>query len=205
VSYATADGSGVAPGDYTASSGTVVFPPGTTTQSLVVPVAGDALNESDEYFSVNLTAATNATLAVSQARGTIVNDDPLPGLSIADVRVAEGKSGTTIANFVVSLSAASGRRVTVSYATANGTATAGSDYTAVSGVLVFLPGEVTKTISVPIAGDTIAEPDETFTVNLSTPSNATVTQAQGVCTIVNDDEPVVQPHIKVFLPLVAQS
>ena len=125
-------------------------------------------------------------------QGTIVNDDVappiLPTLSIADVVVTEGNAATTT-TFTVTLSAAAAGAVTVSYATADGTATAGSDYTATSGTLSFAAGETTKTITVAIAGDTVVEPDETFTVNLSAATGATIADAGALGTIVNDDGP----------------
>jgi hypothetical protein len=112
---------------------------------------------------------------------------PVPTLSVEDVTFGEGNSGTANVLFTVSLSAASADTVTVSYATANGTATAGSDYTAVSGTLSFAPAEVTKFIPVSIIGDTTFEANETFTVNLSNPTNATIADASGTGTIMNDD------------------
>ena len=101
--------------------------------------------------------------------------------------VTEGNSGTTTAAFTVTLSAASPQTVTVNYATANGTATAGSDYVAQTGTLSFTAGQTSKTISVTVNGDTTVEPNETFFVNLSSPSGATIADAQGQGTITNDD------------------
>src|SRR5204862_229208 len=105
----------------------------------IVPVKGDLLNEPDETFLLQLSNATNAVIACAQAVGTIVNDDPVPSLCVEDVRVVEGNSGTTEARFTVRLSAASGQPVSVDYATADGTASSGSDYVAASGTLVFAP------------------------------------------------------------------
>jgi hypothetical protein len=99
----------------------------------------------------------------------------------------EGNSGTTAFNFTVSLSAASSQTVSVNFATANGTATAGEDYTAASGTLTFAPGEVNKTLTVQVNGDALIEGNETFTVNLSNASNATIAIAEGTGTILNDD------------------
>src|SRR5690606_18410754 len=93
------------------------------------------------------------------------------------------------ATFTVTLSAASGQTVSVNYASNNGTATAGSDYTAVSGILTFAPGQTTQTITVPITNDMLAEPSETFNVVLSTPSNATIAVSTGVGTILDNDQP----------------
>jgi uncharacterized repeat protein (TIGR01451 family) len=110
-----------------------------------------------------------------------------PSISISDPQVTEGNAGTTALTFNVFLSAASALPVTVSAATANGTATAGSDYTATSGTVTFNPGETTKPFSVTVTGDVTAEPDETVLVNLTNPNNATIADNQGVGTIRNDD------------------
>ncbi len=113
---------------------------------------------------------------------------PTPSISINDVTVTEGDSGTTDATFTVSLSEAIGRQVTVDYATAaDGTATAGEDYRATSGTLTFNAGETSKTITVPVYGDTADESDETFYVDLSNPTNATIADGRGTGTIQDDD------------------
>ena len=111
-----------------------------------------------------------------------------PTVSIADVRAPEGNAGAADATFTVTLSAASAQTVTVQYATADGTATAGSDYTARSGTLTFAPGQTTQPILVPILGDLVDEPDETFRVVLSAPTGATLARAEAVGTIADDDD-----------------
>jgi hypothetical protein len=111
-----------------------------------------------------------------------------PSVTINNVSVTEGNKGTTSAAFTVSLSAASTSSVTVQYTTANGTATAGSDYQAAAGTLTFAPGETSKTVNELVQGDRVPEPNETFSVNLTNPLNATAANGQGVGTIV-DDEP----------------
>ena len=192
VNYATANGTAVAGSDYTATSNTVTFAPGQTSQTISVPVIGDTITEANETFTVNLTTPTNATISDAQGVGTIVNDDVaavLPQLSINDVSLTEGNSGTSNAVFTVKLSTPSTQTIKVNYATANGTAVAGSDYTATSNTLTFAPGQTSQTISVPVIGDTITEANETFTVNLSTPTNATISDAQGVATILDNDSP----------------
>jgi Calx-beta domain len=150
---------------------------------------GDTTVEPNETFMVNLSGASGATILNSQGVGTITNDDSagLPTLSISDFSVNEGNSGTTLANFTATLSAAAASTVTVNYATADATATAGSDYVAQSGTLTFTAGQISKTIAVVVNGDTSVEPNETFTVNLTSPVGATLADAQGVGTIVNDD------------------
>jgi hypothetical protein len=103
--------------------------------------------------------------------------------------VTEGNTGSVNAVFTVTLSTVSAQTVTVQYATANGTAAAGSDYTAASGTLTFAPGDLTKTLTVPVLGDTLVEPSETFLVNLTNPTNATLADAQAVGTIVDNEGP----------------
>jgi len=187
VDYATANGTATAGSDYVATSGPLSFSPGTTTQTVTVTVNGDVLDEPNETFFVDLTNPSNATIADPQGIGTIVDDDGTPSLSIGDTSVTEGNSGTVNASFPVSLSAPSGQTVTVLYATANGTATAGSDYTARTGILSFPPGMTGQTVIVSVIGDLLNEPNETFFVNLSGAINATLEDPQGIGTIIDDD------------------
>ena len=114
---------------------------------------------------------------------------PPPTISISDVTVGEGDSGTTQAVFTVSLSANSSQTVTVDYATADGTAITLDDYASASGTLPFDPGETIKTISVPVSGDTLNEDDETFVLDLRNSTNASILDAQGQGSILNDDVP----------------
>jgi hypothetical protein len=111
----------------------------------------------------------------------------VPSVSITGGTVLEGNSGTTPLPFTVTLSHASTTTVTVSYATADGSATAGQDYTATAGKVTFAPGVVSQVIDVSVLGDTTVEPTETFTVTLSNPSGATIATASAVGTITNDD------------------
>ena len=123
---------------------------------------------------------------------------PLPSINISDVTISEGNSGTKNATFTVTLSAASTSSVTVNYATRNGTATAGAaasggDYTAASGKLTFSAGQTSKTINVAVLGDTIYEPDETFYLDLSAASGATLARTSATGTITNDDAQPMPP------------
>ncbi len=187
VSYATANVTANSGSDYTSTSGTLTFLPGETSKSIAVTVNGDVQNELAETWVVNLTNQVHAVLSDSQGVGTITNDDPLPALSLADVKTTEGNTGTKNLNFIVGLSAASGRIVTVQYAALPGTATPGSDYTAASGTLTFNPGQISKTVSIVIAGDTLPEADETLLVSLSSASGAVLLDGEAVGTIQNDD------------------
>ncbi len=191
VQYATSDGTATQPGDYAQTTGTVTIPAGQTTGSATVNVVGDTTDEADETFTVTLSQPTNATLGTASATQTITDDDDEPGLSIADANVIEGDAGTTNATFDVTLSAASAKTVTVDYTTNNGTATQPGDYTTTSGKLTFEPGQTTQSVSVPVKGDTEGEPNETFTVTLSNPSNATITDGTANGTITDDDNPMV--------------
>ncbi len=192
VEYATEDGTATAPSDYTAvTNGTVTIPAGQTTGTAAVEVIGDTLDEDDETFLVNLGAvddAANATVSDGEGTGTITDDDEPPSLSIGDVAVKEGKSGIRNATFTVTLSKVIDVPVTVEYATSNGTAKAPSDYEATDGTLTFDPGETSMTVTVKVKGDKTKEKNETFFVDLSDATNATIDDGQGKGAIQNDDK-----------------
>jgi len=187
VNYATGFGDATPGVDYDSASGTLTFDPGTTAQTIDVTVHGDTLSEANETFVLFLTNPVNARIADNSGTGTILDDDPLPLLSIGDAAVTEGDSGMATASFAVTLSAPSGQRVSVSYATSDGTANAGSDYVAESGLVTFAAGSTSRTITVSVLGDLADEPDETFFVNLSDPIHATLDDVQAAGTIVDDD------------------
>lgn len=190
VDVATSAGSATAGTDYITTTGTLSFAAGVTTRTIFVPVNGDLLDEADETFSVTLSQASGeATLGDETATATIRDNDPLPALSIADAQANEGNSGTTNLVFTVTLAPVSGRSVSVAYAASAGSASSGSDFTAASGTLTFNAGQTTRTISVAIQGDGIVEADETFTLTLSLPSNATIADGTATGTILNDDVP----------------
>ena len=140
---------------------------------MTVAVNGDADLETAETFFVNLTNAVGATITDSQGLGTITNDDH-SAVSVSDASVAEGHDGTTNLTFTVSLDLPSTGTVMVDFATASGTAAAGNDFVATSGTLTFAPGVSQMPINVNTLADLTIEPDETFTVNLSAPTNATL-------------------------------
>ena len=192
VHYATEDGTGtVADNDYEAASGTLTFAPGATTQTISVTVNGDTTDEADETFDVNLTtpSPSSSTITTASATATIVDDDTLPLVNVNNpAPIDEGDSGTVTLLFTVTLSSASTDTVTVAYTTANGTATAGPDYTAVSGTLTFAPGQTSKEISVVVKGDSSNEAHETILLQLSAPTNAKVGISPGTATITDDDE-----------------
>ncbi|MEO8670321.1 MAG: ExeM/NucH family extracellular endonuclease [Tahibacter sp.] len=187
---ATADGTAVAPGDYTAKSLTgQTIPAGSSTYSFTVLVNGDTTPETNETFLVNVTNVTGAIVTDGQGQGTIVNDDAAPNLTINDVSLNEGNAGTTTFTFTVSLSApAPAGGVTFDIATADSAAVAPGDYTAKSLTGQTIPaGSSTYSFSVLINGDTTPETDETFFVNVANVTNAIVVDGQGLGTILNDD------------------
>ena len=191
VKYQTADGTAAASADYNALPlTTLTFTPGQTSLPVTVQVKGDLLDELNETFNVSLSAPTNATIADESGLGTITDNDPTPSLRVNNVSVTELNAGAVNATFTVSLSAASARSVTVNYQTANGTAAATADYTALPvTALVFAPGQTTKTVPVSVKGDTLDEVNETFKLILSAPVNATLAVRQGTGTIVDNDLP----------------
>ncbi len=176
--------------DYAAvAGGTLAFAAGETSKSFTVSVSGDALDEADETVVASLSNPRNATVSTATGTGTITDDDAAPSLSIDSPSVAEGDGGAADLTFTATLSAASGRRVTVDYADAGtGTATSGTDYTAVAGgTLAFAAGETSKSFTVSVTGDVLDEADETVVAVLSRPANAVLGTARGVGTIIDDD------------------
>jgi hypothetical protein len=142
---------------------------------------------------------TNYVLNGTPLSGETTPPPVTPAISIADVTISEGNSGTKNATFTVTLSAASASAVTVNYATRNGTATAGTaanggDYTTANGTLAFSAGQTSKTINVAILGDTVFESDETFYLDLSAAVGATLSRSSATGTITNDDAQPTPPN-----------
>ena len=192
VNYATTAGTATRGADYARTTGTLTFRAGALTRTLAVPIVNDLLDEADESFAVVLSGARHARVARARATGTIADDDAAPELTIGD-RSAVESAGQM--EFTVELSAASGRQVTVSYATLAGTAAEGVDYTRTAGALTFEPGALSRTLAVPIVDDAVDEADETFAVRLSDVRHATPAGGAATLTatgtIVDDDEPAV--------------
>jgi hypothetical protein len=188
VDYATADGLAFAASDYTADSGTLTIPAGDLTATLDVAVGADTLNEDDETFTVTLSAAAEADLAQDTAVVTITDDDDVV-ISVADVSVIEDDASVSSAAFVLTLSGESEQDITVDYATSDGEAGAGEDYTKTSGALTLAAGETTATVDVPLLSDDINEDTETFGLTLSNVVARGVTLGNDLATasIVDDD------------------
>ncbi len=197
VDYATSNGTATAGSDYTATSGTLTFAPGELTKFISIPVTDDNLFENaNETFNLTLSNPTNSAVLVTPATATVTifDNDSKPFVSFSSSTIfilAEGDSGTTNLTFRLNLSNPSVQTVTVDYATANGTATAGSDYVASSGTITIPAGTSFATASIPINGDTTVEPNETFTLTLSNATNVSFLGSSGAfVTILNDDASV---------------
>ncbi len=180
VRYATGNGTAEAGADFTGTAGVLTFAAGETRRTVDVPVIDDNAAEPAESFSLRLTAPANAVLGDALGIGRISDDDALPMLSAHDAIASEG-AGTI--DFDVTLSAPSGRAVTVQVRTEDGSAVHGHDYRAVVGELRFAPGEVHRVIGVPVIDDAVDEVDvETIGFTLSGPANATVADGAGTAT-----------------------
>ncbi len=189
VQVSTAPGTATAGLDYSSQTTVVTFQPGTTTATASIVVISDTIYEPNETVFLNLSSAANGTIAQAQAVGTIIDDDPLPQVRVANVTITEGNSGTTNAVFTVTVLGGSAFPLSFDYATADDTATAGQDYLARSGTITIAPGTTTATFAVPVIGDTLSEPHERFFVNLANAQGATFVsnQASG---FINTDDPL---------------
>jgi hypothetical protein len=184
VNYGPENGLAVGGKDFDLLPGSLTFTPGQTTKQITVAVRGDTIDEHDEEFAVNLSAASGADISDGEGTGTIVDNDAAPSITISDVSKKEGRRGTTAFAFTVSLSGVSEKSIFVDYATANGTATAGQDFIAALGTLTFAPGQTSRVLTINVNGDRTREASETFFVNLV---GENVTDAQGRGTILDDD------------------
>lgn len=189
VNYDTASGTANPGSDYSSKSGFLVLSSFQPQATITVTVFGDTTPESDEVFAVNLYNPVGANLIDSQGVGTILNDDSLPVIVLGPDFVTEGSAGTINLTLPISLTVASASTVTVDYQTADGTATAATDYLARQGTVSFSPGVKRTSITIPIVGDTIDENDENFYIYLSNPHNATIFDSQDTVTIYDDDAP----------------
>jgi len=191
VDFATVAGTATAGSDFTARTGTLTIPAGSTSGIIAIQVKGDTTTEPNETFKVHLTNATGgAGIKRGNGTATILNDDPpKPGIrvGVGNAAVLEGNSSSRSLRFTVSISEKTTKVVKVHYATSGGTATAGTDYTAASGTATIPVGKTAVTFNVKVKGDTTAEPTETFQVKLTSPTNATISRPTGTGSILDDD------------------
>jgi hypothetical protein len=173
--------------DFAAAEGDVTFAPGQTSIPIDVLLLPDSIPEAAESFRVEITGGPDISVAIGSATGRILDSDPAT-ITVQDASAPERDSGASSLAFVVRLAHPSPLPVTVAYSTAPGTATPGADYVPASGTLTFEPGEVTKNVQVSILGDVALEADETFFLDLSSPSGGVLATSRGVGTIANDDQ-----------------
>jgi hypothetical protein len=192
VDYATSDGTALAGKDYDATTGTLTFAPGQTTQSVSVSVRADRKTEANEAFTLTLSnvdggAASGppVTVVKEDATATILDNDPK--VKLGDVRVRERNKKMSNANFKIKLSHASPDVVTVRFATANGSARARSDYKPVKKTILFLPGQRKQTVLIAIKGDRRNESNERFIAKLSKVRGGLLGDAKGIATILDND------------------
>ena len=175
--------------DLGSTTGPVSIAANATTGTFTVPTAQDTTDEHDETFTVTLSAPSSSALLSMDptATGTITDDDPPPALSVADASAPEARGSVT---FRVTLSPASGKTVTVGFATSTesgDTATSPADFTANSVTLTFPPRVTRNTVTIQTVDDSIFAADETFTATLSSATNAVISDATAKGTIINDD------------------
>ena len=196
VTYATANGTAVAPGDYTGANATLNFSAGQTQKSVAIKVNGDTAVEPTEQFTFNLSSPVNGMISDKYAVGTIRDDDspppPAPTLTIGDVGVAEGTGLTRSVSVPVWLTAAATQPIQFTCSATNGSATAGADYTAPSPCTgTIAAGSTSSAVNVSIVGDNVIEPNETFTINVLSATGASIGDGQGLVTLIDDDTPTV--------------
>ncbi|MFM6318573.1 MAG: Calx-beta domain-containing protein, partial [Dolichospermum sp.] len=180
----TSDYTGATPG----TGKTITFAAGASTATLTIDPTADTIVESNETVALTLAAGTGYTIGTTAAvTGTITNDDLLPNLNLsANQTIVEGNTNPQNVTYTVTLSNASTQTITVQYATANGTAIAGADYTSTSGTLTFNPGVTSQVINIPILNDSLNEANETFSLTLNSPTNASLGTSQTVTTTITD-------------------
>ena len=208
VAYATADGTATAGADYTRTSGTLTFADGETAQTVSVPVADNADDDGYRSFTVTLSSPSGATLGNATATGTILDDEGAEDAYWHDMRIEDAaaieNNGTL--DFQVRLERFAFRDVTVAYATWDGTAIAGEDYTETSGILTIPVQSASETISVPITNDTDDEAlRKTFTLTLSNPTHANLIDATATGTILDDDVTVPSNSMPMSVSLASDS
>ena len=191
VSYRTVEKSARSGVDFVAVSGRVVIPAGAKGRTVRVPVLDDALDEATEHFRVRIYDPAGASIIDRSGRVSIFDDDPTPTMGVGDVSLTEPTSGTSTLSFPVTLSAPSGRTISVSYVVTAGTATSGTDYVASpsTGQLVLPAGTTSGVIPVTVLSDNALESSETLQVTLYSPVHVTVIDGSAVGTILDSTAP----------------
>ncbi|MGI8425197.1 MAG: Calx-beta domain-containing protein, partial [Actinomycetota bacterium] len=199
-SYKTEDGRATEGADYQKAQGQVSIPKGGTSALIPTTVIGDTLAEPTENFFLQISKGQGATLQKAKGEAKIL--DAGPGISVGDVSVTEGNSGTTPAVFTVVANSAPLQRASVRFTTHQGTAKPSDDYLEQLEQITFEPGQVAKTVTVQVKGDTTPEQDEDFSATLSDPKASGLLRPTGKGTIKNDDAPLDEPPLP-HLPALA--
>ena len=190
VTYATSDGTASAGSDYGVSSGTLSFTAGQISRTFTVPITNDTIDEANETVNLILSNPTGGAQLGPQntALLTITDNDAGGVLRFKTATYSVSEVGP-VATITVTRSGGTASAVTVAYATSNGTASAGSDYSTTSGTLNFTAGQISRTFTVPITNDTIDEANETVNLILSNPTGGATlgTPGTAVLTIVDND------------------
>jgi hypothetical protein len=194
MSYLVTGGTATAGSDYTATSGTLVLGNTTISQTFSLPIINDTTIEGNETVDIQLLGADGVQQTLTL---TIADNDAAPGVSLSAVSYTGSEiSGTAV--LTVTLNQALSTSASVQYATTDGTAKAGSDYTAISGTLTFDPGQTSKTLTVPILSDPNLDVGEIFIVTLSAPVNVALVAPSSAGVTITDDRPI----YVVYMPLV---
>ncbi len=189
VNYSTRDRTAVGAKDFQRSIGQLTIPAGTTSAVLSFSIIADNLFESNETFAVLLSSSVSATIQKALGTVTIVDDDPLPIVSVESQNVTEANTGSQTTTVRVNLNQPASLPVTVSYHTKSITAVSGTDFVNASGTLTIPAGASGGTITLVTSGDVLDEADETLSIELSSPFNATLSSVPGVITIADNDLP----------------
>ncbi len=185
VGYQTREGTATEGVDYERAAGRLRFESAEVSKTIAVRLVDDAIDEPDETFVMQLSDPEGAAIAAGEAAGTILDDDAPPVLGVVSATTVGEGEGT--AEFAVTLSRESALEVKASYATSDGTATAGEDYTGARGMLTIGPGETTGKVAVPILDDNVQETNETFVLTLSGVQGATPGNSTSTATIVDNE------------------
>ena len=186
VEYATRDGTAKSAEDYARTSGTLTFAKGDTEESFTVAIEDDVLDENDETFEIVLTSPNGTARASTHAVTIAGDDDDPPSVSI-DLSSAGEDAGRV--TFAAKLSEGSGRIVTVDYATSDGTARAGTDYSSATGTLTFAAADVEETFEVELTDNALEDGDRTFQIALSSPDGTILAPTTHTVAIVDDESP----------------
>ncbi|MBN8523773.1 MAG: hypothetical protein J0M02_00215 [Planctomycetes bacterium] len=174
--------------DWSRSGVSVLIPAGSISASITLAAIDDVVDEEDETIIVDIGSTLNAVeSSVQRVVATVSDDDPPPILAIADAAVVEGDDGSTTCVFAVAVSGASDRPASCDWVATALSATAGVDFIVAGGTLTIPAGEAVGEVAVVVSGDREVEGDETFQVILSAPHGATLDDASGTGTIIDDD------------------